>query len=337
MYKVNMALKELVEVAIDNLQNNLGIVSRWEEPGVDGLSGKLHLSIDNQIIRLNVLVRSELRSHQLPGITEQSSRYGNLMVVANNIFPKIKEELRKNKIAYLETNGNIWLQQNGTLLWIDTQKPVTVSKKTGNRAFTKTGLKVLLHFLLHERDINLPYRDIAALTGVGLGNVNYIITGLREMGFLLKLDKKQYKLINKKELLEKWMSAYSERLQPALKIGTFRFLHEEDLIHWKSLRLQHKKSWWGGEPAGELLTNFLRPAILTIYTTETRSDLIKNYRLIPDDNGNVRVYKKCWYDDGDNGNIAPPLLVYADLIIEGDRRCLETAQKIYDEFLQDRL
>ncbi|MBX2951947.1 MAG: hypothetical protein KF870_05550 [Leadbetterella sp.] len=33
----------------------------------------------------------------------------------------------------------------------------------------------------------------------------------------------------------------------------------------------------------------------------------------------------------------PPLLAYADFMNPNDRRCMETAQKIYNEFLQDKL
>ena len=76
---------------------------------------------------------------------------------------------------------------------------------------------------------------------------------------------------------------------------------------------------------------------MTLYTTETRNDLIKNYRLIPDEKGNVKAYQKFWQYDEVNDNVVPPLLVYADLINTNDRRCTETAQKIYDEFLQNKL
>jgi hypothetical protein len=75
---------------------------------------------------------------------------------------------------------------------------------------------------------------------------------------------------------------------------------------------------------------------LTIYTTETRGDLMKNYHLVPDNNGNVKVFKKFWEMEEMESNIVHPLLAYADLINEGDRRCTETAQKIYDEYLQDK-
>jgi hypothetical protein len=332
-----MKENEIVHIALENLQYNVGINACWKEDGPDGLDGVLEITTDNYTVKLNVGVRNELRNHQLPALFEQAARNGNLMVVANHIFPKIKEALRQHDIAYLETNGNIWLKKNGILLWIDTQKPVQTIKSKGNRAFTKTGLKVVLHFLLQEQDINLPYRDIAAITEVGLGNINYIMTGLHEMGFLLKVEGKQYKLINKRQLLEKWMTAYAERLQPALKIGTFRFLKQDDFLNWKNLQINEHNTWWGGEPAGDILTNYLRPEILTIYTTETRNEIIKNYRLIPDENGHLKVYKKCWSTDEANMETAPPLLVYAELMNQGDRRCLETAKKIYDEYLQDRL
>ena len=97
----------------------------------------------------------------------------------------------------------------------------------------------------------------------------------------------------------------------------------DDFNDWKKTTLKEGETYWGGEPAGDLLTNFLRPAELTLYTTEKRGDLMKNYRLIPDVQGLLKVYQKFW-----TGNTMPLVLVYADLMGEGDRRCRETAEKI---------
>lgn len=332
-----MTEKELVHIALENLKKNAGINGKWVNHGPKEFDGQIQLTVENHPIKFNTEIKQELRNHQLPKIIDQAERFAPLMVVANHIFSNIKAELRQKRIAYLETNGNIWMQQKGILIWLEGQTPVTEIKNKSNRAFTKTGLKVLFHFLLHDQDINLTYREIAAITEVGLGNINYVMSGLKEMGFLLKLKKNQYKLTNKKELLEKWISAYGERLKPALKIGTFRFLNEEDFLNWRNLPIKKEKTWWGGEPAGDLLTNYLRPAELTLYTMETRNELIKNYRLIPDENGNVKAYNKFWQHDEVDDNTVPPLLVYADLINSNDRRCTETALKIYDEFLQNKL
>lgn len=328
---------KIIDIALENLQKNAGITGDWEEYGQKELDGQIKLVIENQPLKFNAEIKQELRNHQLPRIIDQAQRIGPLMVVANRIFPKIKEELRHNHIAYLEANGNIYLKQGGIMLWLDGQKPVQTITEKGNRAFTKTGLKVLYHFLLDEQLVQLRYREIANITDVALGNLNYIMNGLKKLNFLIEVRDQTFRLNNKKELLQKWMVAYEERLKPALLLGTFRFLKEEDFLNWKNLGIDTAKTKWGGEPAGDLYTNYLRPQTLTLYTIENRNELIKNYRLIPDEKGNIKVYKKFWHLDDGPAQTVPPLLIYADLMNTNDRRCIETAQKIYDGFLQNKL
>jgi hypothetical protein len=331
-----MAAQEIIYVALENLQKSAQIEGKWEPVAKKELDGKLVLKIDNQKLTYNVEIKNELRNQHLKQIIELNQLFAPLMVVAPRLIPKMKEELRYNNIAYLEANGNIFLKNKETTLWIDTNKPLEMKKRMGGRAFTKTGLKVVFQFLLNEEWINKPYRELAKQTGTGIGNISNIITGLKQDGFLLPVAKNQYKLNNKKELLNKWIAAYDEKLKPTLKVGTFRFLKEEDFNKWKTLSLLAGKTWWGGEPAADLYTNFLRPSVLTLYTTEARKDLIKNYKLIPDEKGNVKAFDKFWQNDEVNNKV-PPLLVYADLINANDRRCTETAQKMYDEFLQNKL
>ncbi len=321
--------------ALDNLQRTAQIKGKWMDIALNkasnGLNGQIEFVLNQNPIKFNAEVKNNLRAINLPLIYKLAKEHAPLIIVADLIFPKIKEELRNHGIAYLEANGNIWLKNGETLLWIDSNKTLPVEKEKINRAFTKTGLKVVFDFLYNEALINAPYREIAQQTGVALGNVNYILNGLKEKGFLLKIDKDRYELTNKKELLNTWIIKYAEKLKPELEIGTFRFLRDNDFVNWKKLPLKKGKTWWGGEPAGNILTNYLKPAELTLYTLETRNELIKHYKLIPDPTGNIKVFKKFWKDD-DAENTVPPLLVYTDLINTGDHRCIETAQKIYDEF-----
>lgn len=332
--------QEIITLALENLRNNTQIQGKWEAFDHGEPDGQLFLALDNQHVGYYVEIKNELRNYQIEQMIGFNQRYTPFMVVVTRLFPKIKEELRLNNIAYLEANGNIFLKNKQTTLWIDTNKPIETDKKTGSRAFTKTGLKVVFQFLIAENWVNRPYRQIAAQTGTGIGNITNIITGLKQDGFLLPVAKNEYKLNNKQALLNKWMTAYDLRLKPALKIGAFRFLKEEDFLNWKNLPIHKGKTWWGGEPAADLLTHFLRPAELTLYTTETRTDLIKNYRLIPDYKGNVKAYQKFWPNDELpanahhlEGSVVPALLVYADLINTNNRRCAEAAKRIYDAYL----
>ena len=337
-----MREEEIIHTALENLLKTTGITGKWKHNGQKEIDGKLEFYLENQLITLNTEIKRELRVHQLPGILTKARQFNPMMVVATHIFPGIKAELRKNHVAYLEANGNIYLNWNGKLVWIETQKPILAARENGNRAFTKTGARVLFHFLLDENLINRPYREIAKRAGVGLGNMNYIIQGLIETGFLIRLKEDQYKLYNKKELLEKWVRAYADRLKPNLRTGTFRFINEQDYNKWDQLQLKPGQTFWGGEAAGDLLTNYLKPDEFTLYTTETKAELEKNYRMVPDENGNIKVYKKFWNEEEDykpiiGKPVVPPLLAYADLIHHNDRRCVETAQKIYHDFLETHI
>jgi hypothetical protein len=329
---------EIIHLALDNLQKKVQIHGKWTDaaPNED-FDGELLLTIENKHIRYNIEIKNELRGHQLNQIFDLNRKHPPVMMVAAHLFPKIKEELRQNNVAYMEANGNIFLKQNGTMLLIETNKPLAKEKKPGNRAFTKTGLKVVFEFLRNETWVNQTYQAIAEHTGTTAGNVYNIIAALLGEGFLLAVTKNEYKLNNKKALLDKWVIAYGEKLKPALRVGTFRFLKEDDFLNWKKIPLHTGKTLWGGEPAGDLLTHYLHPEELTLYTNEGRNELVKNYRLIPDENGNVKVYQKFWRQDYADTRTAPPILVYADLMNTNDRRCRETAQKIYDEFLQNKL
>jgi hypothetical protein len=331
---------EIATTALENLQRTAKIKGKWKpiskKMADNGLDGYVELNYNEKRIKLNAEVKNNLRTIHLPLIYKFANENAPLIIVSNHIFPRIKEELRNHNIAYLEANGNIWLKFDKTLLWIDANKTLPEEKEKINRAFTKTGLKVLFDFLRYETLINEPYREIASKARIALGNINYILNGLKEKGFILKMNKDEYKLTNKKELLNIWMIKYAEKLKPELEIGAFRFLKEEDFANWKRLPIKQGKTWWGGEPAGNLLTDYLKPALLTLYTLETRSELIKHYRLIPDPKGNVKVYRKFWQDDEVNDNTVPPLLVYTDLMNTGDHRCIETAQKIHNEFFKEK-
>jgi len=108
------------------------------------------------------------------------------------------------------------------------------------------------------------------------------------------------------------------------------------LANWKEIRLDDKTTWWGGEPAGDMLTNYLRPGELTLYTTKTRNELMKDLRLIPDPNGDVTVFTAFWnVDKQENKQHVHPLLVYTDLMNTADSRCHETAQLIWDKYFRN--
>jgi hypothetical protein len=329
---VNMEEKEIVDMALENLKTNTGFPGDWIPEASGSIDGILNLCIGNHNFTFNTEVKNQIRIHHLPEILDLAKQYMPIMVVATYIQNEVKENLRRNHIAYLEVNGNLFANTGNNYVWIETKNPRPEVKNKPNKAFTATGLKVIFHFLLDDALINKTYRDIAEITDVALGNVNYVIHGLRQEGFLIKLTKDTYKLTRKKELLMKWIEAYHQYLKPKLKIGTFKFVDNDTTIHWKEINLKEGETYWGGEPAGDLLTQYLQPGEFTMYTHEGRMDLIKNYKILPADKGNVQLYKIFWKQQAGKVTV-PEILVYADLINTNNDRCRETAQLIFNNYL----
>lgn len=335
-----MTKEEVISHALQSVSIIQGLQANWEYGAATELDGSLNLVINNKVNVLHALVKKEIRIQTLDTLIRYNEIYTPFIVIAARISPKIKVQLQQSNVAYLEANGNIYLNNDFNFILIDSNKPLQLEEKFRSRVYTKTGLKVVFEFLNNKDLIHLPYRQIALNTQTAVGNVANILYGLKEEGFILQLTKNEISFKNKEKLLERWTNAYENNLKPSLKVGNFTFIDEENFYNWKNLPLTENLTFWGGEPAADILTNHLRPEKLTLYTTETRNELMKNYRLVPDANGNVEVYKRFWNENSfidNNKNIAPVIVVFADLITNDDKRNRETAKLIYEQYIEQNL
>jgi hypothetical protein len=326
---------KLIYTVIHDILQGLNIKGKWKEMTIDEIDGILELEYNGKKAKFNVEAKKEVRNYHLHKIFQLAEYYKPLMVITEkNIFPAIKDEFRRLGIAFIDLNGNVNIETETLLIKVEGKQQKYLQPEKQGRAFTKAGLKAIFLFLQNEEMINETYREIAKNTGIALGNVKYILEGLKEEGFVLKKTEKTLYLVNKKELLEKWLTAYDEKLKPALHIGNFNFIGQEDFRNWKNLKLNEDQTVWGGEAAGDIITGYLIPEILTLYTNEKRVEIMKKYKLVPDIKGNIKIYEKFWnYETGFKQTV-PPLLAYADLMNTGDGRCIETAQKIYEQHIK---
>lgn len=338
--------RETIQLALENLKANAGIVATWKPGKIKDLDGELDIRAGDKPLKLLLEVKAELRNHNLNKVLDQAANHDNFIVLANRILPGIKKELREKGIAYLEANGNLFIHKKGMFIWLDQNRPLELPREKTNRAFTKAGLQVVFLFLRDPEFINKPYRAIAEAADTALGNVNNVITGLEQLGFLLRKTKDELILNNKKELLDKWIIAYTEKLKPTLHVGNFRFMSMNAGKQWKDFDLNTQETVWGEEPGGDILTNYLRPEMLTLYTTEARNDLMKHFKIVPDELGEIKVYRKFWkhvipikktLPNLKAEKAAPPILVYADLMNTNDKRCIETARIVYERYIETNL
>jgi hypothetical protein len=333
---MNTKIPDIAEKALEAFQDQAKIRAEWAAAPNSKWEGFVNIYLDPTTpTRFLAEIKRDVRNHNIPKFLEKGP--WPILVIAETIYPRTREELQKNNVCYLETTGNAYIKlPPAYFIFIDHKRPKTKAKEI-NRAFTKTGLKVIFLFLLDENNVNLPYRVIAEKAGVALGVVNNVINGLKKGRLIAEKNKKELLLADKQALLDKWIAAFDERLKPTLLLGRFNFLASNDFLTWRTIKLKPDTTLWGGEPAGDLYTDNLNPEILTIYTNETKAELMKNYKMVPNEKGNIHAYRKFWkHTDQAIENVVPPILAYTDLINTGNKRCIETAQKLYEEYIKDQ-
>ena len=243
------------------------------------------------------------------------------------------ERLKAMELPFLDAAGNAYLNEPPVYVYIKGNKPVEKPhRKPPTRAFQATGLKVLFALLCHPGLENAPYRNIAKAAGVALGTVGWVITDLKELGFLVDMGKRGRRLTNKEKLIERWVTAYPEQLRPKLVIGHYQ---AADRNWWKQARVHDFQACWGGEVAAAKLTKYLKPEQVTIYARGKPGELLLANKLKKALDGDVEILEAFWQNgyDWPHPELAPPLLIYADLLATGDTRNIETARMIYEQEL----
>ena len=287
-----------------------------------------------------VEVKRDVHRSNLPKILEQLSRLIPKfpILIAKSISKAVKENLKKENINYIDMAGNCFIKNDeGLYIQIEGKKLEGIEEKKKYVAFSKNGIKLIHAFLLNEDLVNQTYDVMAKASNISKSTIGNILKDLKERQFLIQVNRDVKKLNNKQGLLERWIQAYNEKLKPSLLRGKFKFLPDR-LSEWKNKDLGID-TFWGGEPAADILTDYLFPSEWTIYSNRSKNDLIKNLQLVPDPKGgNVSVYSIFWNVeedcfDNDTLQIVSPLLVYADLIGTNNNRNFETAIKIYEEEL----
>lgn len=269
------------------------------------------------------------------------------ILVADYINPKMADRLRHENIQFIDTAGNAYINAKPVYVFVSGKRRPqenTFTKEGANRAFDRTGLKVVFAFLNDPSLVNTTYREIAGIADVALGTVGWVINGLKRAGLLLEKRKtKERHLVDYQRLLDRWVETYPEKLKPKQLIGNFL---AEDPDWWKSIDIRSFEGVWGGETAAALYTSFLKPETGTVYLPKgmanqflAQARLRKAPELQQAEPGSVRVYNMFWHEKAafldiqQKRGLAPPVLVYADLVATGDPRNRETAKMIYDEYL----
>jgi hypothetical protein len=166
---------------------------------------------------------------------------------------------------------------------------------------------------------------------VALGAVGPVLKNLETRGYLYR-HRENVTLQRTEELLREWVVQYPPILRPKLNVR--RYTADRDRV--VDLDLNTFGAYWGGEIAAERMTGYLKAEQLLIYTRTPPKNLLVQGRMRLAAHGETEILEAFWNQELDNTDkdLAPPLIVYADLMMTGDTRNLETAKMIYEQYLR---
>jgi hypothetical protein len=276
-------------------------------------------------------VKKEANHTVTLGLAKMHSDNSNekVIFISEFIHPQIADSFRELGIPFIDTVGNAYINEVGLYILGNSQKKP--AKKTTERVFSPAGMEVLFALLSVPNLESENYRQIRDFSDVSLGTIALVMKSLENQGYLITRRKKRL-LIRKAELINLWVQNYSQILRP--KYQSDHKFSQANSSWWKEINLSAYKCFWSGEVAGHILTKYLEPQKFVIYQNMSESSV----NLIADNNwkfnkaGEIELLYKFWNFPTEN-DVAPPLLVYADLTATAEPRNLETAKMIYDEYL----
>lgn len=254
------------------------------------------------------------------------------LLVTEYITQPQTEKLRQLGVNFFDGAGNAYLNAPGIYIFISGKK-TEVNEEKPISIFRPAGIKLLLALLTNPGFENADYRTIAAEAGVTKTTVGRIFEDLQRSGYLIKKGKNERSLTKKQELIKRWAINYSEQFRSKLKPVRFHSTKQTGTRWWEEINIKDYKAVWGGETGGAELTKHLKPQTATIYADSVLPKLQAKYGLVRYDKGEIEILRKFWTSGEVSETVAPPLVVYADLLGSADERNLETAREIYDKYL----
>lgn len=253
------------------------------------------------------------------------------LLVARHMTNELAEHCRRIGLNFMDTAGNAYLHADGLFVFVAGRRPHPLARRPTFRAFNPAGLRVIFALLCRPELLEAPYRAIQRPTGVALGTVTWLFNDLHDRGYLLTQGGKR-RFVDARKLAAQWVENFLLKLRPRLNMRRFR---AADPDWWKDLDLVEYGAVWGGEVGADRLTGNLRPERFTIYARGPIENLLLRKRLRADAQGEVEILDMFWDFATTNADpdVAPALLVYADLMATVDPRNHEAARLVYERLI----
>ncbi len=258
------------------------------------------------------------------------------LIIADTMDPAVTSERKGAGTNFLDVRGNaqLFLDQNLAAFGRSGQQPPrTRTQGNGAKAPATAGqpAQLVLKHVSHQVTFALlcepqlaacTVREIADAAGTGLGTAHLALQKLQRAGYLL--DGHLYRMA---ELLTIWVNSYAQFQPKTFDAGTY-YINDPDWVgHLVSIRSENVLA--SGAAAAARVTNLLATDGI-IYTDQvfqaaSTLDLTRKPTALQ-----VTIRQRFWGPSLPIAvpGLAPSVLIYGDLLQDGDERLREAAEEL---------
>lgn len=254
----------------------------------------------------------------------------------------VADELVKAGVNFVDLAGNAHLKTPRFWLYLHGRKPTPMlARAVRGEKGVLAGAAALrvIYALLARPGEEWRMRDLAGKAGVALGWTNQIVQALRTEGIVRQTKRRgPAAVLRRRPIFDRWVTDYGAVLRPHLALGTYAPVDGtvDDVVTRipKGEPFEGKRVALGGTWGADALTHFYRGLRLVIHIEPPQQRWLRPLRIVPDERGTVTLLAPVapimWEDviPTAAGPVAPPLVLYAELLADPDPRARELAQQL---------
>ncbi len=343
-----------VEAALVALHRTTGMQARIRhgrrDPGGEAPVAAISLRRGDAAHRYAVECRRSVRTvADLSVVRAQLQERAPGLLVTTYLTPALAGQCREMGLQFLDTAGNTFLDAPELFVFVIGQTPPdSVVRPAVRISGNPSSQRMVFALLCQPELLQATYREIARVSGIALGSVGAVFNGLSARGWLLETREDEGRRLTAPDrLLDEWVANYPTILRHRLQPRRFSAPAAD---WWQAVNAAELGGYWSGEVAAAAMVGGIRPASQTLYIAPARMAaalqvLTQKHRLRPDPDGMVEVLEAFWDPSVEGGetpapgrtDLAPPVLVYADLVATLDANHLAAATQLRKARIKDVL
>ncbi|HYQ29174.1 MAG TPA: type IV toxin-antitoxin system AbiEi family antitoxin [Polyangiaceae bacterium] len=302
-----------------------------------GGSSTLQLELGAHVARLSFEVRTTRTHLSYPlaaGIIEEAKHTEvPWLLFAPYVPGPIGQHLVSQQVSYVDSVGNCHVETREMLVaHIEGRKPV---REPGVRMPGVTSHQLLFALLAQPDLAEAPVRRIALAAGIGRSAAQEQLGRLNMQGLLDYYAPSG--LLQGRELLDRWLTAYAESVRPSWLIARCRpQVSDPQALEALIEGVCGNGIWaFGGAAAASRMLRFERGTETVLHLPEIPRDLLERLQVVPAADGPLTLLRTpgALAYRGAMPHLAHPLLVYSELLTSTEPQAARAANALREQFL----